>query len=402
MDKETLSHYGWIVVLVLVLSVLLAMATPFGKYIANAVENTTQGLFNTEQKALDAANIEQMENEWDDYLNGEDCSGGTGTETPSEPTPTECQHTNTTTINASSATCTVVGYTGDTYCNDCQTTTATGTAVSATGHQNTTIINASAAYTGDTYCNDCKTTIATGEIIPNNAVSELEPGLYQTGTTTLLYSWDELISLGAIVNNGGTISAPYEFDGDDYIWVIDMDGDLVLPYDGSVTGIGDSAFYGCQQISNITIPDSVINIGNAAFHGCMGLSSITIPDSVTSIGFMAFTKCGGLTSITIPDSVTYIGHSAFGYCQNLQSVVLSKNITEIGDSVFADCTVLTNLSIPSGVSSIGNYVFKDCTSLTNITFNGTIMQWQSITFGTSWSYRMSITKVICSDGEVTL
>jgi len=37
--------------------------------------------------------------------------------------------------------------------------------ISATGHQNTTIINASASYTGDTYCNDCKTTIAIGEKI---------------------------------------------------------------------------------------------------------------------------------------------------------------------------------------------------------------------------------------------
>ena len=29
MDKETLSHYGWIVILVLILAVLLAFATPF-------------------------------------------------------------------------------------------------------------------------------------------------------------------------------------------------------------------------------------------------------------------------------------------------------------------------------------------------------------------------------------
>jgi hypothetical protein len=30
MDKETLSHYGWIVILVLILAVLLALASPFG------------------------------------------------------------------------------------------------------------------------------------------------------------------------------------------------------------------------------------------------------------------------------------------------------------------------------------------------------------------------------------
>ncbi len=40
MDKNTLSHYGWIVVLILILSVLLALATPFGKFIAKGFEAT--------------------------------------------------------------------------------------------------------------------------------------------------------------------------------------------------------------------------------------------------------------------------------------------------------------------------------------------------------------------------
>ena len=41
MDKETLSHYGWIVVLVLILSVMIALATPFGNFIANGVSAIT-------------------------------------------------------------------------------------------------------------------------------------------------------------------------------------------------------------------------------------------------------------------------------------------------------------------------------------------------------------------------
>lgn len=40
MDKNTLSHYGWIVVLILILSVLLALATPFGKFVARGFEAT--------------------------------------------------------------------------------------------------------------------------------------------------------------------------------------------------------------------------------------------------------------------------------------------------------------------------------------------------------------------------
>ena len=53
MDKNTLSNYGWIVIAVLVLSVMIALATPFGEYIKAGVESTTAGLFDTENKALD-------------------------------------------------------------------------------------------------------------------------------------------------------------------------------------------------------------------------------------------------------------------------------------------------------------------------------------------------------------
>lgn len=62
MDKETLSNYGWVVICVLVLVVMIALATPFGKFIAEAVKNTTQSLFAVSQKALNtglgqAANV---------------------------------------------------------------------------------------------------------------------------------------------------------------------------------------------------------------------------------------------------------------------------------------------------------------------------------------------------------
>ena len=57
MDKETLSNYGWIVICVLVLVVMIAFATPFGKFIANAVKATTQGLFDVNNNALYSSDI---------------------------------------------------------------------------------------------------------------------------------------------------------------------------------------------------------------------------------------------------------------------------------------------------------------------------------------------------------
>ena len=57
MDKNTLSNYGWIVIAVLVLSVMIALATPFGSYIENGVRSTVTGLFDTSEKAMNVVGM---------------------------------------------------------------------------------------------------------------------------------------------------------------------------------------------------------------------------------------------------------------------------------------------------------------------------------------------------------
>ena len=57
MDKETLSNYGWIVICVMVLAVMIALATPFGTFVSNAVKNTKNGLFDTSEKGLNSIGI---------------------------------------------------------------------------------------------------------------------------------------------------------------------------------------------------------------------------------------------------------------------------------------------------------------------------------------------------------
>ncbi len=91
----------------------------------------------------------------------------------------------------------------------------------------------------------------------------------------------------------------------------------VIPTDGSVTSIGDSAFDGCSGLTSVVIPDSVISIGNYAFYNCDNLTSITIPEGVTSIESCAFAHCDSLVSVTVPRSVTFIGWNAFYSCDNL-------------------------------------------------------------------------------------
>ena len=78
-----------------------------------------------------------------------------------------------------------------------------------------------------------------------------------------------------------------------------------------VTSIGKSAFWNCESLTSISIPNSVTCIEDTAFHGCKKLPTITIPDSVEIIGDSAFWGCESLNVIAIPNSVEVIGDYAF-------------------------------------------------------------------------------------------
>lgn len=145
-----------------------------------------------------------------------------------------------------------------------------------------------------------------------------------------------------------------------------------LEYFTGLTSINDYAFYGCNNLTSVTLPHGVTSIGNSAFYNCSGLTSVTIGNSVTSIGDSAFNHCTSLTSVTIGNSVTSIGSYAFGSCSGLTSVTIPDSVTSIGSTAFYNCSGLTSVTIGDSVTSIDSFAFEGCSSLTSVTIPASV------------------------------
>ena len=141
--------------------------------------------------------------------------------------------------------------------------------------------------------------------------------------------------------------------------------ETVIP--GTVTVIGEAAFYGLEDLAEISIPNGVTQIGRTAFYNCTSLTSMKLPDSVTAIGAYAFDGDAALESINIPDGVTLIGGSAFYDCKSLRNITIPDSVTQIGNFAFYNCEALTSITIPGSVEAINYGTFKYCDNLKKAT-----------------------------------
>lgn len=198
--------------------------------------------------------------------------------------------------------------------------------------------------------------------------------------------------------------------GNAAFWECNKLTSITIP--NNVTSIGESAFSSCTSLTSISIPSSVTSIGKSAFYRCSGLTKVyisdlatwcgisfkwvvngssnplyyaqhlylngveikelLIPDSVTSIGTYTFHGCSSLTAVSIPNSVATIGAGAFEGCRGLSSITIPNSVTSIGSSAFYLCSNLASINIPNGVTSIEYSSFKGCKSLTSVTIPNSV------------------------------
>ena len=236
----------------------------------------------------------------------------------------------------------------------------------------------------------------------------------------IVEKWNELTGNNAELPLEDSQGLLYEFDEEAQGYVVkgiskSAAAHIVVPDtygDYPVVAIGERAFYNCETLISVTIPDSVTPIGYSAFESCSSLTSVTIPNSITAIGSSAFESCSTLkdvyitdvaawcnisfgnysanplyyaknlylngeliTELVIPDSVTTIGSYAFSRCSSLTSATIPDSVTTIGDYAFSYCDSLTSITIPDSVTTIGYKAFYFCSSLTSVTFEDPTGWW---------------------------
>ena len=77
---------------------------------------------------------------------------------------------------------------------------------------------------------------------------------------------------------------------------------------------------------------------------------VIVPDNigglpVTVIGGLAFFNCDTLTSVILPEGIVAVESGAFGHCINLVDINLPQSLVSIGYAIFEDCEKLTSIRI---------------------------------------------------------
>lgn len=159
-----------------------------------------------------------------------------------------------------------------------------------------------------------------------------------------------------------------------------------IMWGGKVEKIGTESFSNNKNLTTVSLPNSITEIEYGAFNGCENLSDIEIPDSVEAIGGFAFDNEGsGIrdtntkwydaqadgdvyagkvyykykgeapadTTVTIKDGTKGIAGYAFYMQGNVTEVVIPNSVNNIGEVAFMGCESLKTVTIPESVKVIG-------------------------------------------------
>ena len=148
-------------------------------------------------------------------------------------------------------------------------------------------------------------------------------------------------------------------------------GGVVVPaeYNGKpVIGISSYAFANAKGFDYISIPTTVKVIDDYAFFGAEELTNVTFYGNVDRIGKYAFAETS-LKRVKFLGGLDTIEECAFEGCSSLSEFNFPNSLRILGDSAFAGCKQLS-VSLPGGLQVLGSNTFYG-TGISHITWDGT-------------------------------
>ena len=115
-------------------------------------------------------------------------------------------------------------------------------------------------------------------------------------------------------------------------------GTLTLDGSGAMkeyTSAAEAPWYSYRDsIAHLVVKSGVTSLSSYAFVSCQNLADITLPDTLQTIGTMTFYGCDSLNNVTIPASVRTIGSYAFADALSLSRITFAGDAPEFGTGVF--------------------------------------------------------------------
>lgn len=137
--------------------------------------------------------------------------------------------------------------------------------------------------------------------------------------------------------------------------------------ENGVTVLSSYAFYNCESLEEVWLPQSLEKIEAGAFSDCKKLQKVDFSGDQVTIAGSVFSNCDSLEEIAFPDNYDLSNaYRLFFHCKNLEKVQLPKSMTVIPGGICEGCPKLTEVVIPSSVTEIGSWAFISCKSLKSV------------------------------------
>ena len=293
-------------------------------------------------------------------------------------------------------------------------------------HAGWTLVDASLAELTFTYVEDDGSIRITGSVdgATQIVIPETLHGLPVTAMESSAFAYNDAVTF---VQIPGTInevpSRAFEFCG--------SLEEVVL--EEGVLKLEQNAFYGCQELTTITLPNSLQEIAagslastalttlslgsgltylsSSALISCDALSEIHVAadntyyfsedgvlydssnDSLVrypasraggaysvragtvSIEAYAFEGASSLSEVTLPDTLVALGKGTFEHCTSLMSLpnLIGTLVNSIPADAFRNCTALEAIVLPTNITTIGSGAFIGCYKLTEIEVPSEVM-----------------------------